>query len=202
MGSITVVGIVFIPLSFATSFFGMNFEQFGTGTMHVGYFVLAATLSGLVAWGLAASIKPAERFWDDRRRAYRQRKFPFSGDVEVRKRDVIGGWFRRLPFGLYEVWVDEVEKLRCEDDDGSIVEPSRLRVMWPFLFSGTRAICDKMGQSVRKRFGSNASSSSSDISLPPPLPPPHLPLSRAQPLPGPVPPPPPPPPPISWRRPP
>ncbi|KFA54667.1 hypothetical protein S40293_10598 [Stachybotrys chartarum IBT 40293] len=60
---ITLVGIVFIPLSFATSFFGMNFEQLGTGTLHIAFFVLLAAISGLVAWVLAASIQPAERMW-------------------------------------------------------------------------------------------------------------------------------------------
>jgi hypothetical protein len=59
----TLVAIVFILLSFVTSFFGMNLEQLGTGTLHVGYFVLLAVLSGFVVWVLAASIETAERTW-------------------------------------------------------------------------------------------------------------------------------------------
>jgi hypothetical protein len=67
----TLVAIVFIPLSFATSFFGMNLEQLGTGTLHIGYFVLLAVLSGLVAWLLAASIGTAERMWGGPRTGWR-----------------------------------------------------------------------------------------------------------------------------------
>ena len=71
---ITLVGIVFIPLSFATSFFGMNFAQFGAGVLHIGYFFPVAGLSGLVAFLLAASIKTSQRFWLRARNRYRMRK--------------------------------------------------------------------------------------------------------------------------------
>ena len=53
--------MVFIPLSFATSFFGMNVQQLVTGPMHIGYFVLTAFLSGVIALFLSASMKPVER---------------------------------------------------------------------------------------------------------------------------------------------
>jgi hypothetical protein len=89
----TLVGIVFIPLSFATSFFGMNLEQLGTGTLHIGYFVLLAVLSGLVAWLLAASIGAAERMWGRAQNRLRDPDIGVGGGYEwVTTTTMIRSW--------------------------------------------------------------------------------------------------------------
>ena len=47
---LTLVAFVFIPLNFATSFFGMNVQQLGTGSVHIGFSFLAAALAGFLSW--------------------------------------------------------------------------------------------------------------------------------------------------------
>ncbi|KAL9600512.1 MAG: hypothetical protein Q9219_003163 [cf. Caloplaca sp. 3 TL-2023] len=42
---LTLIALIFIPLNFATSFFGMNVQQLQTGSTHIGYFVLTALLT-------------------------------------------------------------------------------------------------------------------------------------------------------------
>lgn len=58
---LTLVAFVFIPLNFATSFFGMNIQQLGTGSIHIGFFFLTAILAGGLGVLLATSVKPVER---------------------------------------------------------------------------------------------------------------------------------------------
>lgn len=58
---LTLVAFVFIPLNFATSFFGMNVQQLGTGNIHIGFFFLTAILAGCLGVLLATSVKPVER---------------------------------------------------------------------------------------------------------------------------------------------
>ena len=41
---LTQIALVFVPLNLVTSFFGMNFVEFGTGKLHVWLFVAAACL--------------------------------------------------------------------------------------------------------------------------------------------------------------
>lgn len=53
--------MVFIPLGFATSFLGMNVEQFGTGKIHIKFFFLAAALAGGIAIALTLMVKPLDR---------------------------------------------------------------------------------------------------------------------------------------------
>ena len=65
---LTLVAFIFIPLNFATSFFGMNVEQLGTGSMNIGYFFLAATLIGGFAALLSFLVKPLEHRLQRRRR--------------------------------------------------------------------------------------------------------------------------------------
>ena len=60
-GRLTLVAFVFIPLNFATSLFGMNVKQFGTGSTNIGFFFLTAALAGTVGILLSLGIKPIER---------------------------------------------------------------------------------------------------------------------------------------------
>lgn len=110
--------MVFIPLSFATSFFGMNLEQLNSGTINVGYFILVAFISGLVAWALAASIGPSERLWDRARNRYGEREFGTGDDYQwVTKTTIAWAWIRQrlsLAQRLYDLWLDE--KNGCMDD--------------------------------------------------------------------------------------
>ena len=56
-----MVAFVFIPLTFATSFFGMNVRQLGTGGTDMGYFVLTAVAAGCLSLCLAFGLRPWEQ---------------------------------------------------------------------------------------------------------------------------------------------
>ena len=58
---LTVVAFVFIPLTFATSFFGMNVRQLGTGDTNIGFFVLTAVVAGCLSMCLTFGLRPWER---------------------------------------------------------------------------------------------------------------------------------------------
>lgn len=64
---LTLVAFVFIPLNFATSFFGMNVQQLGSGSINIGYFFLAAALISGFATLLSSIVKPLERQVQDKR---------------------------------------------------------------------------------------------------------------------------------------
>lgn len=55
-------------MNFAASFFGMNVQQLGTGSINIGYFFLAAALIGGFAALLSSTVKPLERRLQHRRR--------------------------------------------------------------------------------------------------------------------------------------
>lgn len=56
----TLIAFVFIPLNFATSFFGMNAQQLRTGPIHIGFFVTAVLVGGL-GIVLSTAVNPVER---------------------------------------------------------------------------------------------------------------------------------------------
>ena len=58
---LTLVAFVFIPLNFATSFFGMNVQQLGTGRIHIGFSFLTAVLAGGLGVVLSTAVKPVDR---------------------------------------------------------------------------------------------------------------------------------------------
>ncbi|KAB8346206.1 hypothetical protein FH972_023251 [Carpinus fangiana] len=60
---LTIIAFLFLPLNFATSFFGMNIKQLDTGTVNIGYFFLLAILLGLLSYVLTVSVKPMEASW-------------------------------------------------------------------------------------------------------------------------------------------
>lgn len=51
----------FIPLSFATSFLGMNVEQLGTGKTDIRYFFMAAAIAAAITIVLTLIVKPLDR---------------------------------------------------------------------------------------------------------------------------------------------
>lgn len=73
--------MIFIPLNFTTSFFGMNMKQLGSGDINIGYFFLTACLSGLVAFLLAYSIQPSERFWARAREIMKRNTILLNGEA-------------------------------------------------------------------------------------------------------------------------
>ena len=58
---LTLVAFVFIPLNFATSFFGMNAQRLGSGPIHIGFFFVTAVLVGGLGIVLSTAVKPVER---------------------------------------------------------------------------------------------------------------------------------------------
>lgn len=56
-----MVAFVFIPLTFATSFFGMNVQQLGTGSTDIGFFVLTAVAAECLSMCLAYGLRPWDR---------------------------------------------------------------------------------------------------------------------------------------------
>lgn len=102
------MGIVFIPLSFTASVFGMNVEQLGIGTINLGYFFLVALLSSLVAIILAANVKAVERFWAKARDRYGEREFQVADDYGwVSKSMIFWGWTRcksSLFTKIHDLW--------------------------------------------------------------------------------------------------
>jgi hypothetical protein len=96
----------------------MNFEQLGTGTLHIGFFVLTAAISGAVAWALAASITPAENSWNRARNRYGEREFGARDNYEwVTKTTIVWSWLRRhiSPLEkLYGIWLDAKEQCMVE----------------------------------------------------------------------------------------
>ena len=56
VGRLTMLAFVFIPLSFMTSFFGMNVVEFGTGSIRIWVFIVSAAVLVLVmlmAWAFS-----------------------------------------------------------------------------------------------------------------------------------------------------
>jgi CorA-like Mg2+ transporter protein len=84
---LTLVAFIFIPLNFATSFFGMNVQQLGTGSINIGYFFLAAALVGGFAALLSSMVKPLERQLQRRREKIAA---DLGEDVEIiQKREIM-----------------------------------------------------------------------------------------------------------------
>lgn len=65
---LTLIAFIFIPLNFATSFFGMKVQQLGTGSTNIGYFFLAAVSAGRFAILLSSIVKPLEHRLQHRRK--------------------------------------------------------------------------------------------------------------------------------------
>ena len=69
IGRLTLVAFVFIPLNFATAFFGMNLRQLGTGSTSAGYFFLGALVAfgaaGLLGWGVKLADRVHSQHWKD-----------------------------------------------------------------------------------------------------------------------------------------
>ena len=89
---------MFIPLSFATSFFGMNIDQLGSGGVHIGYFFLLAALAGGLSFALSTTLKPLEAAWDRARRlhALGNGRTPHGVLIRrTRKRDIFWAFVRR-----------------------------------------------------------------------------------------------------------
>jgi hypothetical protein len=155
---ITLVGIVFIPLSFATSFFGMNFEQLGAGTLHIGYFFLVAAISALIAWALSASIGPAERLWNRARRRFGEREYGMddaNGENYrwVTKKTVIWGWMRQhfsLAERLTNLWYQEKNKRmeECNEWFEERIPHFKSTVFWRFCASVVVKALSKLKPSV------------------------------------------------------
>ena len=98
----------------------MNFEQLGTGTLHIGFFVLVAAISGAVAWALAASITPIEQAWNRARNRYGEREFGSGDDYAwVTKTAIVWSWARRhssLIKKLDGVWYEAKDE--CMGESG------------------------------------------------------------------------------------
>lgn len=83
IGRLSILAFVFIPLSFITSFFGMNLVEFGTGSIRIWVFIVsAATLVFvmLIAWTVSGWVggivgKLQENFYGLRIRLTVLRKF-------------------------------------------------------------------------------------------------------------------------------
>lgn len=105
---LTLVAFVFIPLSFSSSFFGMNIQQLGTGSIHLGYFFLLAVLAGGLAYTLTATVKPVEAAWLRARQRFAAREWQDEIAVNsVTKSDIIWGYARRhsrVTRTIYEYW--------------------------------------------------------------------------------------------------
>jgi len=108
LSRLTLVAFVFIPLNFATSFFGMNVQQLGTGSMHIGFFFLTAALAGGLGILLSTIIKPLQV------RISRARQDVASSEYmeleEVSKRDIL----RRSKVGH-----KLINAMTLTDDDGN-----------------------------------------------------------------------------------
>lgn len=105
---LTLVAFVFIPLSFSSSFFGMNIQQLGTGSIHLGYFFLLAVLAGGLAYILTAAVKPVEAAWLRARQRYAAHEWQDESAVDsITKSDIFWGYARRhsrVTRMIYEYW--------------------------------------------------------------------------------------------------
>ena len=83
IGRLSTLAFVFIPLSFITSFFGMNLVEFGTGSIRIWVFIVSAAvlvLTMLTAWAVSGRVgrfiaKLQENFYGLRIRLSVLRKF-------------------------------------------------------------------------------------------------------------------------------
>jgi phage shock protein PspC (stress-responsive transcriptional regulator) len=104
---LTFVAFVFIPLSFASSFFGMNIKQLDSGTVSIGYFFLLAILSGLLAYIISAFIKPAEEAMSRARERFAERESCDDSESMITPRRNLWGWMRRkvgMLQTIHEAW--------------------------------------------------------------------------------------------------
>ncbi len=114
----------------------MNFEQFGTGSLHIGYFFLVAVFSGVVAFLLAASIKPSERFWSRARSRHGLWEFNDPDPSMFSKSKVVWGWVRRaLPIAntVHTLWDTEKWDALGEDMDPEEITFWTLKTIPRFL---------------------------------------------------------------------
>jgi hypothetical protein len=113
---LTLVACAFLPLCFATSFFGMNIKEMNTGTVHVGYFVLVAILSACFAILLSLSLGPVDSFWNATKDDYRTRH-NISKDKMVSRFYVCQDWVWRHSEICKDAGVRYDEKWRLVYDE-------------------------------------------------------------------------------------
>ena len=94
---LTLVAFVFIPLNFATSFFGMNFHQLGTGSLNLGWFFLLAALAGILSFVLSVSIRPLDGLWQRARQHHADMEIIYDKDAikKITKRQILLGFLHR-----------------------------------------------------------------------------------------------------------
>jgi hypothetical protein len=99
---LTIAAFVFIPMNFATSFFGMNMKQL-KNDIELGYFFLLAGISCLVAWIIAATVKRCQEFARTAHRNYRLGKLgpqdPGDPRFHVPFSRILVKMFRKRYFG-------------------------------------------------------------------------------------------------------
>ena len=99
VGRVTVLAFFYIPLSFITSFFGMNLAVFGSGDVGIWTFVIAVVILSVITlftWLLSALI--ATRFRTLRARASASWAYRRYWKALVRKAPLEGFWL--FAFGL------------------------------------------------------------------------------------------------------
>lgn len=93
----TRLALVAFILNFATSFFGMNVKQLGTGTIHLGYFFLLAALAGCLVYILSAAVMSIETAWLEARRRYAIREREDDGGIaHVTKSNLFWAFLQRI----------------------------------------------------------------------------------------------------------
>jgi hypothetical protein len=133
-----LVAFVFIPLSFASSFFGMNLKQLGTGKLNIGYFFLLAFLAGGLSLALALSVQPLEAAWTRARRRHALREYEDDDEdliASITKREISYAYLRRhVPAAqlIHDKWEDTKGTL-ADDFGGPYSDPNEVptwRTVW------------------------------------------------------------------------
>ncbi|KAH7407134.1 hypothetical protein BKA64DRAFT_408053 [Cadophora sp. MPI-SDFR-AT-0126] len=95
---LTVIALVFIPLSFASSVLGMNVKEIDGSDVGIKHFFLVAAISGFLAYLISASIVPLQKLLLSARRNHIIRHRP---DVESTSEISVFVLFLYLPLDMW-----------------------------------------------------------------------------------------------------
>ena len=128
----------------------MNFEQFGTGKLNIGYFFLLAVLTSALLLALSTSLTPLEAAWYRARQRYAVRKYS-SDDKDliqrITKRQIFWAFVRRhFPPAeiIYDSW--ENAKYALSEASSTFIDPKDI----PF-FSILRYIYSKQSRKLMQK---------------------------------------------------
>jgi hypothetical protein len=100
----------------------MNIEQLGSGSVHIGYFLLLAALAGGLSFALSTTLKPLEAAWNRARRRHALEEHQYDDEdliASITKRNIFWAFVRRHfrpAQRFYTAWNEFKDSLPSDPD--------------------------------------------------------------------------------------